>query len=123
METSSAVARLSALAQPSRLSIFRLLVKAGEAGLPAGEVARQLSVRPNTLSTNLAILNQAGLIRSQRDGRCILYRADFGTMRDLVEYLVADCCDGNPEICLPSDRLVLRVGPVADAARQLKEAL
>lgn len=100
-ELPSAVEALSALAQGHRLAVFRLLVRAGEKGLPAGAIASELSVRPNTLSTHLAILTHAGLVRSVRDGRSIIYRADFETMRELLAFLVADCCNGHPEICTP----------------------
>lgn len=94
-----AVAALSALAQGHRLAVFRLLARAGAAGLPAGEIARDVGLLPNSLSTHLAILGHAGLIVSRRDGRQIIYSADFGRMRDLLAFLVDDCCEGRPEIC------------------------
>lgn len=102
----SAVKALSALAQDSRLSVFRLLVGAGPGGLPAGEIARQVGARANTLSTHLSILAQAGLIQSRREGRSVIYSADYDGMRDLLGYLIADCCDGRPEICGSLNRLV-----------------
>lgn len=101
MESSDAVAALSALAHPGRLAAFRRLVQAGPEGLAAGEVARGLGAPANTTSTLLAILTQAGLARSRRDGRSILYSADTGRMGALVAYLVSDCCDGVPEACAP----------------------
>ncbi|WP_312164914.1 helix-turn-helix transcriptional regulator [Phenylobacterium sp.] len=101
METKSAVASLAALAHEGRLAAFRLLVQAGGAGLAAGELARRLEVLPNTLSTNLAILAHAGLVTSQRDGRSIVYRAQYDAMGELLAYLVEDCCAGSPEICAP----------------------
>jgi len=101
METSSAVAALSALAHEGRLEIFRLLVRTGADGLAAGEIARATGVLPNTLSNNLNILNQAGLVTSRRDGRSIIYRAAYDRMRDLLAFLVEDCCAGKPEICAP----------------------
>lgn len=101
MESIVAVDRLSALAQPNRLAVFRLLVKAGKQGLAAGEIARALDVAPNTLSAQLNILSNAGLVTSARDGRSIIYAADFKSMGDLLVYLVEDCCNGNPEICSP----------------------
>jgi DNA-binding transcriptional ArsR family regulator len=101
MELPEAVDALSALAPGHRLAAFRLLVQAGQEGLPAGEIAREIDILPNTLSTHLAILSHAGLVRSRRAGRSIIYSADFDGMRDLLDYLVADCCGGRPEICAP----------------------
>lgn len=94
-----AVGALSALAQGHRLAVFRLLVKTGSGGLPAGEIARELGIRPNTLSAHLTILGHAGLTRSRREGRLIIYSADYDGMRGLLGFLVADCCRGRPEIC------------------------
>lgn len=96
-----AVEALSALAQGHRLAVFRLLVKAGGEGLPAGEIAREVGVRPNTLSSHLTILTHAGLIVARREGRSIIYAADYERMRGLLGFLVADCCGGRPEICAP----------------------
>lgn len=94
-----AVEALSALAHASRLAVFRLLVRAGAEGLPAGDIAREVGALPNTLSTHLTILGHAGLIQSRREGRSIIYSADYGRMRDLLGFLMADCCAGRPEIC------------------------
>ncbi len=99
MQLPVAVEALSALAHASRLAVFRLLVRAGEPGMAAGEIAREVGVRPNTLSTHLTILGHAGLVRSRRDGRSIVYSADYAAMGDLMGFLVADCCAGRPEIC------------------------
>jgi DNA-binding transcriptional ArsR family regulator len=93
METSTAVGALSALAHEGRLEIFRLLVRAGADGV-AG-------VLPNTLSSNLNILNAAGLVTSRREGRSIIYAAGYGRMRELLAFLMEDCCGGKPEICAP----------------------
>lgn len=101
MEMKSAVTSLAALAHEGRLAAFRLLVQAGGEGLAAGELARQLEMLPNTLSANLNILANAGLVVSQRDGRSIVYRAQYDAMRDLLGFLVEDCCGGSPEICAP----------------------
>jgi ArsR family transcriptional regulator len=101
MEVNAAVHRLSALAQESRLAVFRLLVKAGPGGVPAGDIARALDITPNTLSAQLNILSNAGLITSRRDGRSIIYAADFGAMSGLLVYLMEDCCQGRPEVCAP----------------------
>lgn len=94
-----AVAALSALANDSRLGVFRLLVTAGPDGLPAGAIAREFKTPPSTLSAQLTILSHAGLIRARRDGRSIRYSAEVGRMRDLLRFLLADCCGGRPEIC------------------------
>jgi len=96
-----AVDALSALAHGSRLAVFRLLVRAGADGMPAGEIAREIGALPNTLSSHLTILGHAGLIRSRRDGRSIIYSADYERMRDLLGFLIEDCCGGRPEICAP----------------------
>lgn len=96
-----AVDALSALAHATRLAVFRLLVRSGAEGMAAGELAREIGVLPNTLSSHLTILGHAGLIRSRREGRSLIYSADYDGMRDLLGFLVADCCGGNPEICAP----------------------
>ena len=101
MASAQAVEALSALAHGHRLAVFRLLVKAGPDGMPAGDVARDIGALPNTLSTHLAILNRAGLIRSRREGRSVIYTTDYDGMRGLLGFLVADCCGGRPEICEP----------------------
>lgn len=101
METKSAVANLAALAHEGRLSVFRLLVQAGAEGLAAGEIARRLEILPNTLSASLNVLSHAGLIGSRREGRSIIYTADYDAMRGLLAFLMEDCCAGSPEICAP----------------------
>ena len=101
METKNAIAKFGALSQETRLSVFRLLVAEGPAGLPAGEIAQRLGTAPNTMSNHLGILERSGLIASERHGRTIVYRADLEGARDLLLYLVQDCCNGNPSICAP----------------------
>jgi DNA-binding transcriptional ArsR family regulator len=101
MELKSAVSALSALAHEGRLSVFRLLVQAGGEGVPAGEIARRLDVLPNSLSANLNVLSHAGLVRSRREGRSILYSASYDAMSALLAFLMQDCCQGSPEICTP----------------------
>jgi DNA-binding transcriptional ArsR family regulator len=101
MESEIIIQRLSALAQSSRLAVFRLLVKAGPQGVAAGEIARALAVPPNTLSAQLNVLANAGLVASRREGRSIIYAADYGAMSDLLVYLMEDCCEGRPEVCAP----------------------
>ena len=104
----AAVTALSALAHQSRLSTFRMLVQAGHEGIPAGEIARCLDVPANTLSANLNILANAGLIENRREGRSIIYTARYGHMTELLEYLLQDCCGGSPEICASLAEVVLR---------------
>jgi ArsR family transcriptional regulator, arsenate/arsenite/antimonite-responsive transcriptional repressor len=101
MESNNAVKRLSALAQDSRLAVFRLLIKAGPTGVPAGEIARTLGITPNTLSAQLTILANAGLVSSRRDGRSIIYAATYDSISELLVYLMEDCCQGRAEICGP----------------------
>ncbi|HKQ11364.1 MAG TPA: helix-turn-helix transcriptional regulator [Rhizomicrobium sp.] len=101
MKLESAADTLSALAHSGRLAIFRLLVKAGPAGLAAGDIARKLDTQPNTMSAQLLVLSNAGLIRARRDGRSIIYTADFDRMGELLQFLTKDCCGGRPEICAP----------------------
>ncbi|MCB1419010.1 MAG: helix-turn-helix transcriptional regulator [Notoacmeibacter sp.] len=101
MNEHDALSALAALGQETRLAIFRLLVKAGDEGLAAGDVAHQLGVLQNTLSSHLKILSQAGLVTQEREGRVIRYRAGFLAMRDLLAFLMEDCCNGNPELCSP----------------------
>jgi DNA-binding transcriptional ArsR family regulator len=94
-----AISVLAALAQPTRLSILKLLLKHEPVGITAGVIADTVGAPHNTISTHLAILVRAGLLRSSRDGRTIIYRADIEGMRSLIGYLINDCCDGHPEIC------------------------
>jgi ArsR family transcriptional regulator len=101
MENGSAISSLSALAQGTRLDTFRLLVRHEPAGLPAGDVARELGVPMNTMSTHFGILQRAGLITSERRSRSIIYRANLDGLRDLILYLLKDCCAGNAELCAP----------------------
>jgi len=101
MDTQDAVKRLSALAQDSRLEVFRLLVKAGPGGMAAGDIARSLETAANTMSQQLLILSNAGLIRARRDGRSIIYSVDFDAMSGLLVFLTEDCCGGRPEVCAP----------------------
>jgi len=99
MESNIAIKRLSALAQESRLAVFKLLVKAGPEGVAAGEIAQALGMPANTLSAQLSILANAGLVASRRAGRSIIYSANFAAMNELLAHLTADCCQGRPELC------------------------
>jgi DNA-binding transcriptional ArsR family regulator len=101
MNKARALDALSALSQETRLDVFRLLVRTQAGGLCAGEIAERLKVRQNTLSTNLGVLARAGLVRSEREGRSIRYFADLGGMRDLLAFLMEDCCGGRPDACQP----------------------
>lgn len=101
MESIDAIAALSALAQPTRLDTFRLLVGQEPEGVAAGELARLLNVPQNTMSTHLAILTRAGLITGERQSRSILYRANLDSLRELTLFLLKDCCGGNPALCAP----------------------
>ncbi len=99
MKTNQAISALGALAQETRLEVFRQLVRLAPDAIPAGELAHDLDVPQSTLSNHLAILQRACLVRSERDGRIIRYSAALGGARDLVEFLVKDCCRGHPERC------------------------
>lgn len=101
MESSDAIAALSALAQTTRLETFRLLVRHEPSGLAAGDIARMVEVPQNTMSAHLAILSQTGLIEGERQSRSIIYRANLARFRELTLFLLRDCCGGNPELCGP----------------------
>ena len=101
MDVELALEALSALSHETRLWAFRLLVQAGPDGLAAGEIAEALGSRQNTMSSHLKILATAELIESRRDGRSIVYQADYDTVRELVLFLMEDCCAGNNAVCRP----------------------
>jgi ArsR family transcriptional regulator, arsenate/arsenite/antimonite-responsive transcriptional repressor len=101
MDARAAIDAFAALAQDTRLATFRLLVEAGPAGLPAGDIARRLGVPHNTLSTHLATLHRAGLVVARRESRSVIYVADMAGMRAVIDFLLRDCCQGHPELCLP----------------------
>ena len=103
MEQSAAVEALAALAHQTRIEAFRLLVRAGPDGLPAGAISEALDLPPPTLSFHLKELRQAGLVRSQRAGRSLVYRADYPAMSDLLTFLTDKCCEGVRE-CAPTTR-------------------
>lgn len=83
------------------MDVFRLLVTAGSEGMLSGEIGKELGIRQNTMSANLAIMLNAGIIRNRREGRSIRYFADFDGIRGLLGYLMEDCCGGRPELCQP----------------------
>lgn len=111
MESEPAMLALAALAQPTRLDAFRLLVRSEPEGLAAGAVAERLAVPANTMSAHLGVLSRAGLIRAQRRSRSIVYRADLDRLRDLVLFLLKDCCQGRAELCQP---LLAELAPCCD---------
>jgi DNA-binding transcriptional ArsR family regulator len=102
MKTIQAVTALEALAQESRLGIFRLLVEAGPEGRPAGHIAERMKLPAPTLSFHLSQLKHAGLIACRRDGRSLIYSANFGEMNDLVGFLTDNCCGRGGAICAPA---------------------
>ena len=111
MEEKAAVTALAALAQDTRLAIFRLLVQEGPSGLPAGEIASRLGVLASTLSFHLKELDRAGLVRSWRRQRQVFYACNYDGTRQLLTFLTDDCCQGHPEICgdlVPSAALCKR---------------
>ena len=118
-----AISALSALAQPTRLAIFRLLVKHEPIGVTAGVIADTIGAPHNTLSTHLAILVRAGLLRSSREGRTIIYRSDVEGIRSVVAFLVNDCCDGHPELCnlVAADAVACCAAPAKASSRRTKK--
>lgn len=101
MDTYLAIKAFGALSQETRLEAFRLLVRSGSEGMAAGNIARALDIPHNTMSSHLAILVNAGLVASHRDGRSIIYSIDLEGTRAVLSFLMEDCCQGRPEICAP----------------------
>jgi DNA-binding transcriptional ArsR family regulator len=120
MESDQAILAFAALAQPTRLDVFRLLMEHEPDGLPAGEIARHMAVPHNTMSTHLAILTRAGLIEAERQSRSIIYRAKLDAVRALTGFLVKDCCGGRPEICAP---LIADLAPCCPPKKKTKETV
>lgn len=102
MKIKQAVAALSALAQESRLKVFRILVEAGLDGLPAGQIAEKLKIPAATLSFHLKELVNAGLVQSQKEGRSVIYAMNVKGINCLMAFLTEDCCQGRPELCISS---------------------
>ena len=117
MEKTDAVTALAALAQDSRLDVFRLLVQAGPDGLSAGQVAAALALAPHTLTFHFDRLRHAGLVTCRRAGRSIIYAARYDSMRALLAYLTENCCQG-AEPCDP-----MACAPAAPARDQTKETV
>ena len=103
LDSSAAIDAFSALAQETRLAVFRLLMKEGMDGLMAGEIAERLGVHPSTLSGHLNLLTRASLLKSRRSQRRIIYSVDINGTRQLLRFLTDDCCNGHPEICRELD--------------------
>ena len=116
MDSSAAILALAALAQPTRLDVFRLLVKHEPDGLPAGDIAKKLAVPHNTMSSHLAILTRAGLVSSERHSRSIVYRAELATLRSVTLFLLQDCCGGEPDLCASLIELIQPCCPPKEKA-------
>ncbi len=101
MKEISALAALAALSQATRLQTFRLLVSREPEGVPAGELARVIGVPQNTMSAHLSILANAGLVSGERQSRSIIYRADLALFREVILFLLKDCCAGRSDVCAP----------------------
>ncbi|MEL7488229.1 MAG: metalloregulator ArsR/SmtB family transcription factor [Pseudomonadota bacterium] len=101
MEATDGADRFAALAQATRLEVMRALVKAGPAGLAAGALAESVGVAPSNMSFHLKELANAGLALARKDGRRVIYAADYGGLRGLVDFLMAECCQGDPRLCGP----------------------
>ena len=101
MDMKTAINAFEALAHETRLGVFRVLVQAGPAGMPAGEIARSLGVIQNTMSSHLQKLQRAGIVTDERVGRQVIYRANFSVVSALILFLMEDCCAGSVELCEP----------------------
>ena len=99
MKSAQVVKALAALAQPTRLAIYRLLVTAGPEGLAAGQIAEKLKASPATLSFHFRTLSHAGLVESRQEGRFVFYSTNFAAMNGIVDYLTENCCGGNEDAC------------------------
>ena len=101
MDMTTAVLTLDALANDTRLAVFRLLVQAGPAGMAAGDIAVEMDALQNTMSSHLNKLARAGIVSTERDGRHIIYRANYAVLSGLILYLMEDCCGRSAELCAP----------------------
>ena len=118
MDSLTALSALAALSQATRLQTFRLLVSREPDGVPAGELAREIGVPQNTLSTHLSILANAGLVHGERHSRSIIYRADLEVLRQLILFLLRDCCGGRPDLCAP---LIADLSPCCPAKADIHD--
>jgi ArsR family transcriptional regulator len=119
MESEQAILALAALAQSTRMDVFRLLTRHEPEGLAAGDIAKALAVPQNTMSSHLAILSRAGLLQAERFSRSIVYRADLAYFQEVVLFMLRDCCDGRPEICAP---LIANLAPCCSPKPKKKRA-
>ena len=119
MESEQAILALAALAQSTRMDVFRLLTRHEPEGLAAGDIAQALAVPQNTMSSHLAILSRARLVSAQRYSRSIVYRADLAYFQEVVLFMLRDCCDGRPEICAP---LIANLAPCCSPKPKKKRA-
>jgi len=115
MESEQVILALAALAQGTRLDVFRRLVQHEPDGVAAGELARLVAVPQNTMSSHLAILSRAGLVSAERRGRSIIYRANLAAFQAVALFLLQDCCGGRAEICAP---LIASLTPCCPPARK-----
>jgi ArsR family transcriptional regulator, arsenate/arsenite/antimonite-responsive transcriptional repressor len=115
MDDIETIAAFAALAQTTRLDTFRLLVAREPEGVPAGELARLMAVPQNTMSAHLSILSRAGLVSGERHSRSIIYRANLARLRELVSFLLKDCCGGRPDVCAP---LIAEISPCRANAKE-----
>lgn len=104
MEPAQVVKALAALAQPTRLAIYRLLVVSGPEGLAAGQIAEKLNVSPANMSFHFKTLSHAGLVESKQDGRFVYYAANFAVMNGMVDYLTENCCGGVDATCMTANK-------------------
>jgi ArsR family transcriptional regulator, arsenate/arsenite/antimonite-responsive transcriptional repressor / arsenate reductase (thioredoxin) len=114
MDELDVVERFGSLGQPTRLAVLRSLLKVHPDGLNAGDIARMYEVPHNTMSAHLGVLSRAGLVRVERQGRLMNYRADLGRFRELVEFMARDCCGGRPELC---GDILLRYPEISDVKK------
>ena len=118
MEESNALIALAALSQSTRLETFRLLVAREPDGLPAGEIARLIDIPQNTMSAHLAILARAGLVRGDRHSRSIIYHAQIDVVRELVLFLLKDCCNGRADLCAP---VIVALSPCCPPQKEIAQ--
>ena len=121
METKSAIRALGALAQDTRLAIFRMLVEKGLGGLAAGAIAEALELPPSSLSFHLAQLHHAGLVIQRRESRSLIYSVDFDAMNELMGYLTENCCAGGGD-CLPTKRIACTPIPAVSPAKARRKS-
>ena len=119
MDVDEALISFDALSQETRLWAFRILVQAGPDGMSAGDIAEALGSRQNTMSSHLKLLQSAGLIASRRNGRNVIYTAAYDTVRELVLFLMEDCCAGNRAVCAPVADSLANQASVAPAGDRL----